>query len=167
MALGASLSDSDSIAKRLSRVIEATYGRPALLFTDSGTSALRYALQLASLNATLVAVPGFGCIDVGAAAQGAGHQIIAYDLDPATLSPDPDSVERALRRGAKVVVASHLFGLAIRMTEVASSCERYGATLIEDAAQAFGARKGNRFVRWRDQLTTAVDAIRHWPCRAA
>ncbi len=124
--------------QRLRGALERTFGQAVVSLTDSGTSALRIAIA-SSAPATIVAIPGFGCIDVAAAVQGAGCRAIPYDLDPASLAPNLESVEEALQRGARVVVASHLFGLAIPMTDLAALCARYEAVLIEDAAQAFGA----------------------------
>jgi dTDP-4-amino-4,6-dideoxygalactose transaminase len=71
--------------------------------------------------------------------------ICLYDLDPASLAPDLHSLERQLSAGARVVVASPLYGIPIAWDAVRSLCDQHGALLIEDAAQGHGAEwKGMR-----------------------
>ncbi len=137
------LASNDShqqVEARLYAALTAVWQRSVVRLTDSGTSALRLALTLAAPHGALVAIPAYGCIDVAAAVQGAGQRALLYDLDPSTLAPDQRTVDAALAQGAQVVVASHLFGLAMDLTEVQQSCAQHGAVFIEDAAQAFGSR---------------------------
>jgi hypothetical protein len=113
-------------------------------FTDSGTSALVLALRLAAGDLGTVAFPAFGCIDLTAAAVRAGIRVRLYDLDPSTLSPDLDSLERTLRRGADAILVAHLYGYPADMPGVQALADAHGAPVIEDAAQAAGASLGDR-----------------------
>ncbi|MDQ3520445.1 MAG: DegT/DnrJ/EryC1/StrS family aminotransferase, partial [Gemmatimonadota bacterium] len=72
------------------------FGAQAVALTDSGTSALVLALRLAAGAGGTVAFPGYACIDLAAAARFAGVRVRLYDVDPASLSPDLDSVRRTL-----------------------------------------------------------------------
>jgi dTDP-4-amino-4,6-dideoxygalactose transaminase len=63
---------------------------------------------------------------------------VLYDLDPATLSPDPASLDRAMSAGAAALVVAHLYGFAVDLDLAARAAERTGALLIEDAAQGVG-----------------------------
>ena len=126
----------------LGRLLREEYGADHVLLTDSGTSALRAALQVATAagGPAPVALPAYSCYDVATAAIGAGLPLTLYDVDPETLAPDLDSLERCLAVGARVVVIAPLHGVPVdwdRVTEVAT---RAGAILIEDAAQGHGAR---------------------------
>ena len=50
-------------------------------------------------------------------------------------------VERALAAGVKAVVVTHLYGMAVpQIRRIAECCARQGAPLLEDCAQAHGAR---------------------------
>jgi dTDP-4-amino-4,6-dideoxygalactose transaminase len=112
-----------------------------VLLTDSGTSALTKALECTSTGAErapIVALPAWCCPDVGTAAIAAAHRIMLYDLDPRTLLPDLASVERCLAAGAQKLVIVHFFGRLTDPDGVASLAERYGAVVIEDAAQGAG-----------------------------
>lgn len=117
----------------------------ATTLTDSGTSALVLALRLALPKGGTVAYPGYACVDLAAAARLAGVRVRLYDLDPSTMSPDLDSVKRALDRGVDAVVVAHLFGYAADVVSVRELAENRGVVVIEDAAQgAGGTLNGSR-----------------------
>ncbi|HKO15625.1 MAG TPA: DegT/DnrJ/EryC1/StrS family aminotransferase [Gemmatimonadaceae bacterium] len=108
--------------------------------TDSGTSALVLALRILVGEGGTVALPGYGCIDLTAAALLARVRVRLYDLDPYTLSPDLDSLARALRRGVDAVVVAPLHGYPCDMKGVIAAASERGVPVIEDAAQAAGAQ---------------------------
>lgn len=112
--------------------------------TDSGTSALVIALRLAVGKGGTVAYPGYGCVDLAAAALYADVRVRLYDLEPSTLGPDLESLEATLVRGASAVVVAHLYGFPVAMDEVITLSARHGAIVIEDAAQAAGGTLGER-----------------------
>lgn len=132
-------------------LLEDRFGGRTLLL-GSGTQALETALRLATQVPGLggpVALPAYSCFDLVTAAVGAGVTVDFYDLDPATLSPEMDSLERVLARGARVVVAGNLYGLPLDWDGVRSRVEAAGGLLVEDAAQGLGSRwrgaKGGSF----------------------
>ena len=125
------------------------FGATRALLTDSGTSALVLALRLAAGKGGTVAFPGYGCIDLTAAALHAGVKVRLYDVDPATLSPDLDSLERALDRGADALVVAYLYGFPVDFEGVRAIAEPRGVVVIEDAAQgAGGTLHGDRLGRF-------------------
>ena len=118
------------------------------VLTDSGTSALVLALRKLVGSGGTVAFPGYACIDLTAAAVAADVRVRLYDLNPSTLSPDLDSVRRAMRRGVDAIVVAHLFGYAADVAGVKNLAELEGIPVIEDAAQGacavmLGARLGS------------------------
>jgi dTDP-4-amino-4,6-dideoxygalactose transaminase len=91
-----------------------------------------------------VLLPAWGCYDLMTAADSADAEVLLYDLDPATLTPDRESFEAALRRGADAAVIVHWFGLPVDLAPFQASAGRAGALLIDDAAQAAGATIGSQ-----------------------
>ena len=143
-ALGAVIREHNGEAYRDEPWGECFGGRRVLL-TDSCTGALTLALRhTGSANAApLVALPAYACPDVATAAIGAGGRIALYDIDPHSLSPDWDSVLRCLMAGATHLVVAHLFGRVVDVSIASDLAKRYGAVLVEDAAQgAGGSRNG-------------------------
>ncbi len=66
------------------------------------------------------------------------------DVDPATLEVDPDAVAAAVGPRTAAVMAVHLFGQMVDVDRLVRLAERHGLALVEDAAQAHGARFGGR-----------------------
>lgn len=118
------------------------YGSVDALLTDSGTSALIVALRKILPPGGTVAYPAYGCIDLTTAALGAGVHVRLYDVDPATLSPDLDSVRAVVRRGVDAIVVAHLYGYPADMIGVRELAAEQGIPVIEDAAQGAGGSLG-------------------------
>jgi perosamine synthetase len=130
--------------RAVANALTASYDARQVLLSDSGTSALVLALRAAVPRGGTVAMPGYGCIDLVAAAIRADVRVRLYDVDPATLSPDLDSIHSALSAGASAVVVAHLYGYAADVPAVASLAASHGAVVIEDAAQSAGGTLGGR-----------------------
>ncbi len=118
-------------------VLQFCDGRVAAL-TDGATSALAQALRIALPRGGLVALPGFGCVDLLAAAMFAKVSVVTYDIDPATLNPEPESVRRAIADGAGAIVIAPLLGFPIDVGVLRSITTPAGVPIIEDAAQGAG-----------------------------
>lgn len=114
------------------------YGSADALLTDSGTSALILALRKLVPTRGTVAYPAYACIDLTTAALGARVRVRLYDINPATLSPDLDSVRAVMARGVDAIVVAHLYGYPADVTAVRRIADENGIPLIEDAAQAAG-----------------------------
>ena len=132
---------SGQAAKAVDDWLAGTWAPRRILRTDSGTSALRLAIEaaIAVTGEPRVAAPAYVCYDVATALDGARATPILYDLDPLTLGPDPESLRRAFDRGARSVIVAHLYGVPLDMESIGRLARDHGALIIEDAAQAIGA----------------------------
>ncbi len=109
---------------------------------SSGTSALHMAVKLANVK------PGdkVFCSDMTFAATlnpvvYEGGVPVFIDTEYDTWNMDPKALEKAFKTypEVKVVVVAHLYGTPAKIDEIMAVCEKYGAILIEDAAESFGA----------------------------
>jgi perosamine synthetase len=122
------------------------YHAEEVVLCASGTQALQLAIRLAADRSPgaspegVVALPAYTCFDIASAAVGADVKVLFYDVDPETLSPDLESVARALEQGAGTVVVTPLYGIPIDWDGIEALTRSRGAVLIEDAAQSVGAR---------------------------
>lgn len=66
------------------------------------------------------------------------------DVEPDTLNMDPDRLRAAVTGNTKAVVPVHLYGGVARMDEILTIAQEHGLAVIEDCAQAHGARHGDR-----------------------
>lgn len=125
--------------------IQDAYAPVELRLTDTGTSALRLALEVATATPNgAVALPAYGCYDLVSAARGARVRCIYYDVDPLTLGPDLPSLRKALEDGAGAVVIAYLYGVPADLARIRELCDAHGALLIEDSAQGLGGTYGDR-----------------------
>jgi hypothetical protein len=139
---------------RVIATLRERYDAADALLTDSGTSALVLALLAVVSPGGTVAYPGYACIDLTAAAVRAGIKVRLYDLDPATLSPDIDSVRDVISRGVDAIVVAHLYGYPADVDAVRDLAAPHGIPVIEDSAQgAGGSLKGVRLGALSDIAT--------------
>ncbi len=141
-ALGGDRSDAHAVES----LLRSHFGVAAVRATSSGTAALTLAIRASAARTgrRRVALPAWACYDLATAADGADAEVALYDLDPATLGPEPESFRRALEREPGAVVVVHLFGLPVGVPALAASARGAGAVLIEDAAQGAGGWLGAR-----------------------
>lgn len=93
-----------------------------------------------------VIVPAYTCYSVPASALKAGLRPRLCDVDPATLSLRPEALERFDFSRVLAIVTANLYGLPNELTAVESLARRHGVWMLDDAAQALGARLDGRAV---------------------
>ncbi len=91
-----------------------------------------------------VIVPAHTFIATWLAVTHAGATPVPVEVDPATCNLDPARIERAVTPRTRAILPVHLYGLPAAMTEIREIADRHGLKLIEDAAQAHGARDHGR-----------------------
>lgn len=62
---------------------------------------------------------------------------VPVDLDPLTMAPRVEYIERAITPNTRAIMIAHLFGGIIDLTPYAEVARKHGLMLIEDCAQAF------------------------------
>jgi dTDP-4-amino-4,6-dideoxygalactose transaminase len=74
-----------------------------------------------------------------------GAKPVLVDVDPVTLNIDPRAIEAAITEHTSVIMPVHLYGQPADMASILDIARRYNLRVIEDAAQAHGARfRGRR-----------------------
>jgi dTDP-4-amino-4,6-dideoxygalactose transaminase len=112
---------------------------------NSGTSALHLALLAAGVGAgdEVITVP-FTFVATAAAIGYAGARAVFVDIDPRSFTMDVAQIEPAITPRTKAIMPVHLYGQAADMDPIREIAARRGLTVIEDAAQAHGARYQQR-----------------------
>lgn len=74
-----------------------------------------------------------------------GATPVLIEIDPDIYTMDPDKIEEAITERTKAVMPVHLYGQPADMDSIIAVARKHGLKVIEDAAQAHGARyKGKR-----------------------
>lgn len=92
-----------------------------------------------------VIVPSNTYIATWLAISHAGASPVPVEPDPRTYNLDPALIEQAISPRTKAIMPVHLYGQPADMDPVMAVAEKHGLKVLEDAAQAQGARyKGRR-----------------------
>jgi dTDP-3-amino-3,4,6-trideoxy-alpha-D-glucose transaminase len=114
---------------------------------SSGTDALALALRAADVGpGDEVLVPAMTADATWLAVSQIGAVPVGVDIEPLRNGMDPARARAALSERTRAMVAVHLFGKVADVRGLADTAAEAGIALIEDAAQAHGARFGGSAV---------------------
>ncbi|HKX53437.1 MAG TPA: DegT/DnrJ/EryC1/StrS family aminotransferase [Nitrosospira sp.] len=122
-------------------------GAAEVICVNSGTDALLLSLKALGIGAgDEVIVPAFTFFATAEAVSLAGARPCFADCAPGQYNIDVKGVREALTPRTKAVIAVHLFGQPVDLAPLQEFCTSHDLWLIEDAAQAIGARYHGRVV---------------------
>jgi dTDP-4-amino-4,6-dideoxygalactose transaminase len=180
------LENCDEIQDAIRRVLESGWyvlGKEVQLFEQefaeylgakhcvgvaNGTDALLIALRVGDIQAgDRVATVAHTATATVAAIEMLGAVPVLIDIDPLTYNIDPQKFEDTIRRDLaegtpiKCLIAVHLYGHPAALSSLVELCRKNDIALIEDCAQAHGARLENRALgTWAD-----VSAFSFYPTK--
>ncbi len=73
-----------------------------------------------------------------------GATAVFADIDPVTLTMDPESVESRLSARTRAIIPVHIFGNPANMNDLCAIAKQHGLAVISDSAQGFGALSEGR-----------------------
>lgn len=112
----------------------------------NGLDALTLALRALDIGVGHeVIVPSNTYIATWLAVSGVGATPVPVEPDPATHNIDPARIEAAITPRTRALLPVHLYGQPADLDPILDIARRHGLRVVEDAAQAHGARyKGRR-----------------------
>lgn len=112
---------------------------------SSGTDALLCALMALDIGpGDEVIVPAFTFFASAGCIARTGAKVVFCDIDPATFNIDPADARRRITGRTKAIMPVHLFGLMADMSAINAIAREHNLYVIEDAAQAIGARQNDQ-----------------------
>ena len=120
-------------------------GTAECIALNSGTSALHLALLAGGVGPgdEVITVP-FTFVASVAAVTYTGARPVLVDIDPRSFTMDPSAIEAAITPRTKAILPVHLYGQPADMDPIMEIARRHRLVVIEDAAQAHGAKYKGR-----------------------
>jgi dTDP-4-amino-4,6-dideoxygalactose transaminase len=142
-------------SRAFEREFAAYIGVSEAVGVGSGTEALHIALKACGVGAgDEVITVSHTAVATVAAVELAGGTPVLVDVDPRYCTLDPRALSLAITARTRAIIAVHLYGQAADLESISAIALKHGCALIEDCAQATGARYGN----------TRLGAIAHVGC---
>jgi perosamine synthetase len=108
---------------------------------NSGTAALHLSLLASRVgHGDEVIVPSFSFVATAETVVLAGAKPVFADIDPESYNIDPETIRKAITKRTKAIVPVDIFGLPADTKPIREIADEHGLTVVEDAAQAHGAR---------------------------
>lgn len=132
--------------QRLERMLEAYLEVPHVRCLSSCTAALTLGMHVSGVGrGDEVLVPAMTFVACANAVEHTGATPVFVDSEPQTGLMDLDAAEAAITERTKAIMPVHLAGRPIDLDRLNGLRDRYGLTVIEDAAHAIGAEwRGRR-----------------------
>ncbi|HLK12658.1 MAG TPA: DegT/DnrJ/EryC1/StrS family aminotransferase [Candidatus Binatia bacterium] len=146
--------------------LAARLGVEHVVATSSGTAALHLALEALDLAAgDEVIVPSLTFVGCFQAIVAAGAVPVACDVDPETLCADVADVRRRIGPRTRAIMPVDYAGAPCDLDALLAVAAERGLRVVEDAAHAFGSRRGARPVGGAGDLVCfSFDSIKNVTC---
>jgi dTDP-4-amino-4,6-dideoxygalactose transaminase len=131
--------------QQLERSVAELCGVEHAIACASGSDAILLALLALEVGeGDEVLVPSFTFFATASAVSRVGARPVFVDIDPQTYNIDPQRIEDAITPRTKAIIPVHLFGQCAEMDAIGEIAQRRRLFVIEDAAQAIGAKYWGR-----------------------
>jgi 3-amino-5-hydroxybenzoate synthase len=141
-----------AVVRELERRFAAAHGCEFAVGVCNGTVGLDVVLRALGIGAgDRVILPAYNYYSLPKSVINVGATPVFVDVSEGNPTLDAGEVRKAITRGVKAVVAVHLCGCVAELDALRAVCDEAKVALIEDCAQAHGARYGGRRVgSWGD-----------------
>ena len=141
------ISSRGEFVRRFEQAFADFVGVPRAVSVCNGTAALHVVLAALGVGpGDEVIVPTFTYVAPVNMIRLVGAEPVFADSDPVTWQLDPADVERRITPRTRAIVAVHIYGQACDMERLTAIARRYRLLVVEDCAEAFGTRIGERHV---------------------
>lgn len=125
-----------------------------VLFVANGTLALQIAIRALGLRGEVITTP-FSYVATTSSLLWEDCTPVMADIDPDTLTIDPDRIEDAITSRTTGILATHVYGIPCDVARIERIAIRHGLKVIYDAAHAFGSQYDGRSVFFYGDVSTA------------
>jgi len=133
--------------QKLEQAFKEYFGVKHAIALSSGTAGLHAAMMAHDIvKGNNVIVTPYSFSSSASCVLMVGATPVFVDIDERTFCLDSGKIERDIFQGTKAIIVVHLFGYPANMGEIMEIAQSHHLWVIEDAAQAIGAKYDDRFV---------------------
>ena len=130
-------------------------GLPHTIGVGNGTDAIEIALKALAIGpGDEVIVPAHTWISTAEAVSYTGAKVVFSEVDADNYCLDPSLLQEKLTSKTKAIIAVHLYGHPAPMAEINKLAKENNLFVIEDCAQAHGAKIDNQLVGTMSDVAT-------------
>lgn len=138
---------SNKFVAKFEREFAAFVGTKHAIGVANGTDAIEIALKALSIQSgDEVIVPALSWISTSEAVSNCGAIPVFVDIHPKYYTIDPTKIEQAITPKTRGIIPVHLYGLPAEMDAIMKIARKHKLFIIEDCAQAHGAKYKDRNV---------------------
>lgn len=154
------LTNSGPLVNELEVKLKERLGVEHLLYLGNGTIAIQLAIKALRLSGEIITTP-FSYVATTSAIVWEGCTPVFADIDPDTLTIDPNQIEKAITPRTVAILATHVYGNPCDIDAIQAVADRHGLKVIYDAAHAFGTTyKGRSVFEYGDISTASFHATK-------
>ncbi|TVQ43941.1 MAG: DegT/DnrJ/EryC1/StrS family aminotransferase [Gloeocapsa sp. DLM2.Bin57] len=124
---------------------------------NSGTDALMIGMRSLGIGPgdEVITTP-FSFVATAESISNIGAKPVFVDINPETFNINPQAIKEQITPKTKAIMPVHLYGRPVAMAEIVDLAKEYNLKIIEDCAQAFGARYQGKCLECQQQCTTTT-----------
>jgi dTDP-4-amino-4,6-dideoxygalactose transaminase len=140
--------------------LKAYLGVKHLFFVNNGTIAIQIALKAMDVKGEVITTP-FSYVATTSSIVWEGCRPVFVDIEPATLTIDPNLIEQAVTANTTAILATHVYGNPCDVEAIEAIAHKHNLAVIYDAAHAFGVSyKGQSLLNYGDVATLSFHATK-------
>lgn len=131
--------------KSFEKNFAAYHGVKHCVSTGNGTDSLFASLKMIDIGPNYeVITPAWSWISTSETVTATGAIPVFADVDPVTFNLSVHDITKKITSRTKAIIAVHLYGQCCPLEEIKEICSQHSLILIEDCAQAHGAKRSNK-----------------------
>ena len=154
------LTNYGPLVQELELKLKEFLGVKHLFFVSNGTIALQIAIRALDLHGDILTT-AFSYVATTSSIVWEGCRPVFVDIQPETLTVNPDLIEAAITPETTGILATHIYGHHCAVEQIEEIADRNDLSVIYDAAHAFGVRyKNSSLTNYGDISTLSFHATK-------
>jgi len=145
------LTNHGPLVLKLERRLKKKFKVKHLFLVNNGTIALQIAIKTLGFTEGEIITTPFSYVATTSSIVWEGFKPVFVDIEPKTLTIDPDKIESAITNKTRAIMAVHIYGIPCNVEQIEKIAKKHKLKVIYDTAHAFGVKyKGKSILKSGD-----------------